>query len=427
MGEIDGLVAASVLTKEGGDALRVHYTPYLEKDMSRMRVALFSVIGCLLIGTGAVLLVGHNWEYLGRPARAITSVLPVIFGTCFSVWAARRHRDSAAWRECAGVLQAISVAASIGLVSQTYNITGNVSDFILTCVLLTLPLPYLLDAVAPALLCVAGITIWSVGPLCIEFYDSGPDHPAIYWALLAALIPFCALCFRRKASGIGSAWLSAGIAISLFVRLVANLSSTGMLSEIAKSTLGFCGLSGALYLTGVLLFPDNRRQPFRVIGSLGIAVIPLIFSYRGIWNNVDVGLASELRATDVIALLLAITSAPLFVIAVRRRADCNWVAASISVVGILGSLACCYSAPVPGVLLFNAYAAVLGISSILRGIRTRRMGTCNAGLLIVGLLIFERFTDGDFSFLIRGIAFVTIGVAILAVNLLTLRKQRAFL
>jgi len=53
------------------------------------------------------------------------------------------------------------VGAAIALVSQTYNISGDRADFILTWMLLIVPLVYLMAATIPAVIYVAGISTWS--------------------------------------------------------------------------------------------------------------------------------------------------------------------------------------------------------------------------------------------------------------------------
>jgi hypothetical protein len=48
----------------------------------------------------------------------------------------------------------------------------------------------------------------------------------------------------------------------------------------------------------------------------------------------------------------------------------------------------------------------------------------NAGLLVLAALIMARFFDSQFGFVIRGIAFIVLGVGFLAANVYLVRRAR---
>jgi len=74
-----------------------------------------------------------------------------------------------------------------------------------------------------------------------------------------------------------------------------------------------------------------------------------------------------------------------------------------------------------GMILFNVYLAVLGVGTLVTGLRGRRLGVVNAGMFVLAALILCRFFDSDLGFLLRGVAFILIGVGFLATNLVLLR------
>ena len=59
------------------------------------------------------------------------------------------------------------------------------------------------------------------------------------------------------------------------------------------------------------------------------------------------------------------------------------------------------------------------------GLRTRRMGTINAGMLILAAVIVSRFFDADIGFVLRGVAFIILGIGFLVTNLVLMRRQGA--
>ena len=67
----------------------------------------------------------------------------------------------------------------------------------------------------------------------------------------------------------------------------------------------------------------------------------------------------------------------------------------------------------------------VGVGLLVRGFRARRTGTVNAGLLVVFALILLRFFDEDLGFAVRGVVFVLLGLAFLAVNLVLARRKGA--
>jgi hypothetical protein len=73
--------------------------------------------------------------------------------------------------------------------------------------------------------------------------------------------------------------------------------------------------------------------------------------------------------------------------------------------------------------LLNAYALLLGIDFLARGIRTKSIARANFGLLLIAALAISRFFDSDLSFVTRGVGFIVVGVGFLIANILLFRKR----
>jgi hypothetical protein len=78
-------------------------------------------------------------------------------------------------------------------------------------------------------------------------------------------------------------------------------------------------------------------------------------------------------------------------------------------------------------LAFNTYGVGLGLLVCRDGLQRGRVGTMNFGLLLISAVLVARFFDVDWSFVVRGVAFVILGLTFLGVNLRLLagRKEGA--
>ena len=77
----------------------------------------------------------------------------------------------------------------------------------------------------------------------------------------------------------------------------------------------------------------------------------------------------------------------------------------------------------PILLLANLYLLILGGAVLRDGLQSGLLPRLNAGLGILSALIAVRFFDSQLSFTVRGLLFILIGLAFLAVNLLVKRRE----
>ena len=60
---------------------------------------------------------------------------------------------------------------------------------------------------------------------------------------------------------------------------------------------------------------------------------------------------------------------------------------------------------------------MLGVAALFIGVRERRLGKINGGMLILSVLIVMRFFDMDIGFIAKGIVFIVLGIAFLVANI----------
>src|SRR5208283_1013775 len=158
--QLPGLVSDGTLSSDAAQRLRQRYGE-AEGGRGQQAATLFGVLGAVLVGGGIILLLAHNWDDFSRPTRAALSFAPLVLAQALAGFALWRRPDSVPWREGAGAFLTLAIGASIALIAQTYNISGDLGDFLLTWTLLALPVAYVLGATLPAILYLFGIAAWA--------------------------------------------------------------------------------------------------------------------------------------------------------------------------------------------------------------------------------------------------------------------------
>ncbi|HYA80006.1 MAG TPA: DUF2157 domain-containing protein, partial [Methylocystis sp.] len=262
--QLPGLVSDGTLTAEAAQNLRRRYGE-AQPGRGLQAAALFGVLGAVLVGGGIILLLAHNWDNFSRTARAALSFAPLVLAQALAAWALWRESESVAWREGAGAFLTLAIGASIALVAQTYNIGGDLGDFLLTWTLLALPVAYLLRATIPAILYLFGITAWSGAQWEANAGALG------YWALLALALPWWLLEAKEspyRPRPILFGWV---FALALPFGLTASLRDT--LDFHGSWMLAFSALAGVLFLIGRRFWGEatsRAQKPLQTLGGLGL-------------------------------------------------------------------------------------------------------------------------------------------------------------
>ena len=299
--ELPGWVKDGALTEETAQVLRARYPVVADAEATLQRQArsthwamvLFGILGAVLIGGGIILLLAHNWEQLGRPARVAVAFAPLVLSQALAFWMLWTDRGGTVWRETVGTFVALMVGACIALISQTYNLGGDFAAFMLVWTLLSLPIAYLLRATLPAIwFCVATV-IWGFS---VEWDGSG--GALWFWLLLALVLPLWWIegrGNRDRPRPVLLAWAVAGagsfgVAFSIMPKWHAQ-----------QWMLACAGWFAFLYLAGRRWFPEGRtvwHRPLQFIGVIGSATMALILTFDGPWRELSPSMphAAELAA-----------------------------------------------------------------------------------------------------------------------------------
>ena len=426
LGELPTLMQEGVIDGATAERLRLHYESAASKSRN-WALTVFGILGGSLVGLGIILLLAHNWADLSRTARTALAFAPLVASQLLAFWILRAGKESPAWRESVGLFWTLSVGAAIALVAQTYHIPGDAGRFALTWMLLALPIVYLLNATGPALVYLAGITFWAVDAQI----NGGQALP--FWPLAALILPHVAVAARGNPCAARPALLFWGIAAALCVAVGVTLEK--ILPGLWIIVYG--SLFALFYLAGEFWFgeaPSFWQKPFQTVGAVGSVVLAFLLTYDWPWEEIGWhywrhGAAYHGFAAVfdyALAALLPVAAIVLLVGSVRRGKANALFIGSLPVLAVLGfALATQPRGEGAAMALFNLYAFAVGLGLLVQGFRARRIGTVNAGLLVVFALILLRFFDEDLGFVFRGVVFVLLGLAFLAVNLVLARKKGA--
>ncbi|MEN3369866.1 MAG: hypothetical protein V7609_2009 [Verrucomicrobiota bacterium] len=431
LSELPELVAGGVLSAEAAEALKKHYSDTTPDTPPRVGFILSAILGSLLIGAGVVLLVAHNWEFLSRPVRCAIAFAPLALTQVFSIFVLLRRNESAPWRESAAILNVAAIGTAIALVSQTYQIQGEFSRFILVWMLLGIPIVYLLQTSAGLSAYLIGAAVWLTSSKVADF--SGPKPAALwFWPLLFLGLPAFVAMLRRNRNGYGVLFATTALAIAASFGL-AGIDGMGAQSFWRCSFAGFWSL---VYLVGVSSFKDwrpTRPHPFVGVGWIGILSLTIFLSFKDSWRthqwqNAVYLIPRHYPDAAAVAVQIAWVLAALLLGAYtlwrEDRARFNLAPAAFApVVLIAWGIAKRTGNPLIPSLLLNLFGLGLGVFTLVRGVRAGRIFEANLGMLIVAALALARFFDSDFEFLVRGIAFIAVGLGFLVTNLVVFKRR----
>lgn len=419
--DIQDLVKAEVISVEVADKIRDYYRK--KEGLSKNRlIIVFGILGAILIGLGIILILAHNWDELSRFTKTTFAFIPLLIGQVVCGFVLLKKQDNVAWRESSSAFLFFSVGASISLVSQIYNIPGNLSSFLLTWMLLCLPLVYLMKSSVTSLFYIIGITYFAAETNYFTFPSS---ESYLYWLLLLFILPYYYLLFKKKPESnymIFHNWL---IPLSVVITLGTLAQTNEELMFIA-----YTSLFAILYLIGNSNFfrlQKTMNNSYKILGSLGTIVLLLILSFDWFWIDLknksfqfnEVIPSPEFFTSTIISLL----AAGLLYLQLKNKTLSQIKPIALVFVLFIPTFLIGLSYEI-SVVFINIFVLAIGIFTIRDGAKQDHLGVLNFGLLIITALIICRFFDESINFVLRGILFVTVGVGFFATNYWILKKRK---
>ncbi|SMC76580.1 DUF2157 domain-containing protein [Sporomusa malonica] len=413
--QLPELVAKGVIPAESVELLKNHYGPVEENTGNRTFLVVFGVIGALLVGLGIILILAHNWAQLtkiNRLAIAVGLLLAAQIGAGTVLWF---KRDSLVWREAAATLLMLMVGAAMALVGQTYHLVEDTDAFLLTWMVLSLPLMYLMNSAGVAVMYVIGVTFWTGG-------HSGISKQLI-WVLLGLAQPYYWSLLKNSRNANTTVVLSWVITICFYFCFAAAFSNyldqLGLLIYSALFTLA--------YLVGLLWFTrpgESWRMPFKAVGLVGSIGLTFVLTFNDIWEHVVSNWQSVPLLSYVLACgLLGMVIGGNIMAAKRKILEAKWLSLIPCVIGVAYLVQFYDGSGIGATLILNGYMLWVSICIISAGVRERSLGIVNLGMVVMAALIVARFFDIDLSFVVRGVVFVLIGIGFLVANVVLVRRK----
>ena len=419
--EIPELIKAGIISEDVANNIKEYYKNKEGKSSNRLFVV-FGVLGAILVGLGIILIIAHNWDELSRTSKTILSFIPLVVGQLLVGYTLLKKQNSIAWRESSTAFLFFAVGASISLISQVYNISGNLSSFLLTWMLLIIPLVYVMRSSIASLLYIAGISYYVV-EAGYSFHHSVNFN--YYWILLFLILPFYYLLYKHKPKSNSMTFHNWLLPLSLLLAL-------GTLSNKNEEFMfvAYISLLGVFYLLGNTKFFAKQKlinNSFKIIGSLGTIGILLTLSFDWFWQdlrNNDFIFEKIIQSSEfIVSLILIILAGVLLFYQIKGKSikeikPISLIFLLFVVIYFVGTQY--FIAPI----IINIIIFVVGILTMREGAEQNHLGILNYGLLIITALIFCRFFDVDLSFILRGMLFIFVGVGFFVANYMMLKRRK---
>lgn len=416
--DIQELVSEQVISKEIASKIETYYLSKKVDSPNRL-FTVFGVLGALLVGLGVILILAHNWDDFSRGTKTLLAFIPLAIGQCcvgFSIF----KDKSTVWKEASGTFLFFAVGSCISLISQIYNIPGNVSSFLLTWIVLCTPLIYLLRSHALTILHIVFTTYYGV-----EYgygFLSKSDTPWFYLLLIALVLPYYThlLKYKLKTNFISIVnWLLPLSFIIVLGAFVKNADAWGVPIYIL--------LFGAFYNLGKLPLYNTqklRRNGWLILGALGTAYMLMLTSFEWFWKDLEREQLMYNCQEFYIAAILLLINVGVLVYAFRKKCinfyNVNhYVFALFTMIFFIGLVGQIFP-----LIFINILILVIALLTIKIGADTFHFGVLNYGLLIIAILITCRFFDTNISFVLRGILFLGMGIGFFLTNYIMFKKQK---
>lgn len=421
--EIPELINEGIISEDVAKKIKEYYKNKDDTSSNRLFVV-FGVLGAILVGLGIILIIAHNWDELSRVSKTVLSFIPLIIGQLFAGYSLLKRKNNIAWTESSTAFLFFAVGASISLISQVYNISGSLSSFLLTWMLLCLPLVYVMRSSITSLLYIAGISYY-VAELGYSFHHSSSFN--FYWILILLILPHYYLLYKNKPKSNYMTFHNWLLPLSLALAL-------GTLSNHNEEFMfvAYISLFGVFYLLGNTNFFSEKKlmnNSYKILGSLGTIGILLSLSFDWFWHDLrknDIPLEELFKSAEfIVSILLTFLASVLlfFHIKGKKIKDLKPISLIFILFIIVYFLGMKFSI---SVIIINLIIFGIGILTIREGAEQNHLGILNYGLLIITALIICRFFDVDLSFILRGLLFIFVGVGFFVANYLMLKRRKNY-
>ncbi len=420
--EIPKWVERDWITSDQADRITRHYENEEEEPAYSLAFMLLSGLAALLVGSGLILIVAYNWSDFGRSMRTLISLFPLLLGLGVFGWALFRRSDQVAWRESGSAFLMLMLAASLGLIAQTYRIMTEPAPFVLAWLLLSIPLLYALRSSLCTILYLGGTAAYAL--------QDGYVESGWFFGLLLISVPHLVMYMRKQDHLVRKNLLE-------WMFFLATLIGWMACVEMDTTLFGILGTS--------VLFPffigwgqklEGRDSiflfPFQFLPLFGVYLMVLLLTF-GLdhhtlqWGHWFQGKEAPSGSAfwNGVTLLCLVLGWLYFTIPASflsrsslsaKRSYSTWVILGFPVYILIYIFCREQVNETAGLLWMNGVGAGIGLVFLAEGLRHNSLFHVNAGLAFIVTLVIVRFFDESWSFVWKGIVFVLVGLAFLVTN-----------
>ena len=419
--ELPELVSANIISEDTAQQITAFYKRKQETSPNR-QLLIFGILGAVLVGTGIMFIVANQWDQFSQFAKTTCAFLLLIIPQLFCVYVLLKRAGKVVWREIAALLLFFAVGANISLVSQIYHINGDMSTFLMTWMILTVPLIYLLDA---SVISLAYLFMSMIFGLAARNSGTFPKEEFLFWIFFILPLPRYYQLFRKIPANtlfILHHWM---IPFVLTQTLFTLSHTAHMLMHPA-----YIYMFAIFYFIGHRPFFKNRpllHNGYLLFGFAGTIISLLIMSFKAAWKDLS---GAIYQFPNFIATPEYIGCLVLFILASillykqnyrKRRNEWNLMDGTYLLFLILFVLGIWFTSL--SVILINLLLFVFGLAMLREGSKLSHLGILNLGMLIIALLVICRSFDSDLTFVVKGILFVLVGIGFFVANWVMIKKR----
>lgn len=401
-----------------------------KKSDTSWNIGLYLIYGLAgaLIALGCVLAIAYNWDCFSKLQRLAIGFIPLIVSAIAGLATLPKLRESG-WIEIPATLNIAGVICAISVVSQVYQINGDIHEFSFSVLLLTFLLPLVFNSSAALLGNLFLFVIWAGA----SFQEFEKNIFFVFTIILSVQIFF--KYFSGRAKFIDYITLIVFCA-TVPIYLTAHFKLNFFHSNFAVLGMIYCCFILADYLYGNSKFSVKiMRYPMRAFGFAGILIIGLLVASWGWSGEGDAFFKnnlSKIMQIEIIAILLVLTLLYLFLftkVCLKDKKLSPYLALCLYgffCIFMFFSRSGIFGENCKVVLEIFSFAILIFASLIfiLRGMNTGDFIILNAGTLIIISQTWIYFVESDMSMLTKSAVFIGIGFGLIALNVALAKKRK---
>lgn len=392
--EVDKWQDENIVDREVGEKIKSKYEIYKPFNFNIFAI-LLAILGGVLIVSGIGLITFYNWKTLSAIGKIAVAVSPLIISYIISFFTILFKYDNRIWKEASAFLNVSSMFLALALIVNGFHFSMSLSDYLIICSLLALPVIYIMQAVFPLILYYIAILMWG----------------SINMSFTTALILFCLFMLGTVLIFINIKKFNKILKHNLIISALAGLP---FMVLIVKMLNGDAILATFLYSTILFAARDIKKSylPFRQI-SVVVSLLAIIYVttshawtiYEGNFGGITLGIVTGLTLLASLAL------------EVFNTKDNNYefsyllVLMALSIVRYIGG--CLHVGSFIMQMVFMGLsvlvAMLVAFGFVSLGKSQKKLVISTIGFVIIGIILLIKIFETNLFFLGRAVAFLVLG------------------